>query len=99
MSEKSRSMSAAWGMMDRRVIASTFRGCPSVLTARCSHHANPSACPPANGVWHKLYALGSSMSSLALCSPHHHCLAMVSAVLTMNSNGLPFDAFVTASLR
>ncbi|KAG2063487.1 hypothetical protein BDR04DRAFT_1188248 [Suillus decipiens] len=81
--------------MDRRVVASGFRGCLLALTARLSHHVNPSACPSANGVRHKLYALRSSMSS----SPHHHCLATASAVLTMNSNGRPFDATVTASLR
>ncbi|KAG2353778.1 hypothetical protein BDR07DRAFT_583189 [Suillus spraguei] len=37
-------------------------------------------------VQHRLYALRSSMCSLAFCSPHRHCLATVSAVLTMNSN-------------
>jgi len=27
---------------------STFNGCLSALTARLSHHANPSTCPPEN---------------------------------------------------
>lgn len=39
------------------------------------------------------------MSSLAFCSPHRHHLATARAVLTMNSNGLPFEASITASFR
>jgi len=36
------------------------------LTGRLSHHANPSACPPENGVQHRLYALRRELVVMTL---------------------------------